>query len=162
MSLGALLFCVATATFLFALSSGGHRYAWASWPMFALLAGALIGFAFLLRWERRHHDPVIPIHFLKVPAIARSDAVVMCFGGALFSAILYMPLYLQLGRGMGIGASGALLLPITLAQVTSAAIVGSARHAHGPREHLPEDRPDARDRGLPRAGRVGGERLRRR
>jgi MFS family permease len=48
----------------------------------------------------------------------------MCFGGALFSAILYMPLYLQLGRGMGIGASGALLLPITLAQATSAAIVG--------------------------------------
>ncbi len=123
-AVGALLFCVATATFLYALSSGGHRFAWASWPMFALLAGALVGFVFLVRWERRHHDPVIPIHFLKVPAIARSDAVVMCFGGALFSVILYMPLYLQLGRGMGIGASGALLLPITLAQATSAAIVG--------------------------------------
>ena len=123
-AVGALLFCVATATFLYALSSGGHRFAWASWPMFALLAGALVGFVFLVRWEHRHHDPVIPIHFLKVPAIARSDAVVMCFGGALFSAILYMPLYLQLGRGMGIGASGALLLPITLAQATSAAIVG--------------------------------------
>ena len=123
-AVGALLFCVATATFLYALSSGGHRFAWASWPMFALLAGALVGFVLLVRWEHRHHDPVIPIHFLKVPAIARSDAVVMCFGGALFSVILYMPLYLQLGRGMGIGASGALLLPITLAQATSAAIVG--------------------------------------
>ena len=121
---GALMFCFATATFLFALSSGGHRFAWLSWPMFALLAVAGIGFVLLVRWERRHHDPVIPIHFLKVPAIARSDAVVICFGAALFSVILYMPLYLQLGRGMGIGASGALLLPITLAQVTAAAIVG--------------------------------------
>lgn len=121
---GALLFCGATAALLFALSSGGHRYAWVSWPTAALLACALAGTACLLRWERDHHDPVIPVHFLRIPAIARSDAVVMCFGGALFSVILYMPLYLQLGRGMGIGASGALLLPITLAQVTSAAIVG--------------------------------------
>jgi len=38
--------------------------------------------------------------------------------------IVYLPLYLQLGRGIGIGASGVLLLPITLAQVTSAAITG--------------------------------------
>ncbi|MEO8751399.1 MAG: MFS transporter, partial [Casimicrobiaceae bacterium] len=121
---GALLFCVATATFLFALTSGGHRFAWMSWPMLALLASALACFAVLVAWERRHHDPVIPIHYLKVPAIARSDAVVACFGGTLFSVILYLPLYLQLGRGMGIGASGALLLPITLAQVTSAAITG--------------------------------------
>jgi EmrB/QacA subfamily drug resistance transporter len=121
---GALLFCFATATLLYALSSGGHRFAWASWPMFALLVAAGAACVVLLHWERRHHDPVIPIHFLKVPAIARSDAVVICLGAALFSVILYMPLYLQLGRGMGIGASGALLLPITLAQITSAAIVG--------------------------------------
>jgi len=122
--LGALLFGAATAMLLFALSSGGHRFAWLSWPMLALLVAAIAGMVFLLAWERRHPDPVIPVHFLKVPAIARSDAVVMCFGGTLFSVILYLPLYLQLGRGMGIGASGALLLPITLAQVASSAIVG--------------------------------------
>ena len=41
-------------------------------------------FAALAWWERRHHDPIIPIHFLKVPAIARADAVVLCFGACLF------------------------------------------------------------------------------
>ena len=59
-----------------------------------------------------------------MPAIARADAVVLCFGACLFALIVYLPLYLQLGRGLGIGASGVLLLPITLAQVTSAAITG--------------------------------------
>jgi EmrB/QacA subfamily drug resistance transporter len=121
---GAVLFCATTATFLFTLSSGGHRFPWLSWPTAALLACAAAGFAALVAWERRHPDPLLPLHLLRVPAIARSDAVVMCFGGALFSVILYMPLYLQLGRGMGIGASGALLLPITLAQVVSAAVTG--------------------------------------
>ncbi len=93
-----------------------------------------------------------------MPAIARSDAVVLCFGGALFSMILYLPLYLQLGRGIGIGASGALLLPITLAQVTSAALTGRARHAHRPRDALPEDRAHACDDRVPRPRLHGGDR----
>jgi len=123
-AVGALLFCVATASFLFALSSGGHRFAWLSLPMAVLLAATIVALVALGWWERRHHDPIIPIHFLKVPAIARADAVVVCFGASLFAVIVYLPLYLQLGRGLGIGASGVLLLPITLSQVTSAAITG--------------------------------------
>jgi MFS family permease len=42
----------------------------------------------------------------------------------LFSTILFLPLYLQLGRGLAIGQSGLLLLPITLAMVVSSAITG--------------------------------------
>ena len=121
---GAILFCIATAAFLFAISSGGHRFPWLSLPMAVLLAITASAFLALAWWERRHHDPIIPIHFLKVPAIARADAVVLCFGACLFPLIVYLPLYMQLGRGIGIGASGLLLLPITLAQVTSAAITG--------------------------------------
>lgn len=122
--LGALLFSAATALFLFAISSGGHRFAWLSWELGALVGGSLVIFAVLTWWERRHPDPVIPIHFFRVPAIIRADAVVLCFGASLFATIVYLPLYLQLGRGLGIGASGLLLLPITLTQATSAAITG--------------------------------------
>ncbi|MCC6869395.1 MAG: MFS transporter [Burkholderiales bacterium] len=121
---GAVLFCVATASFLFAISSGGHRFPWFSWPMAGLIGGAALAGVVLAWWERNHHDPVIPIHFLRVPAIVRSDAVVLCFGAALFSTIVYLPIFLQLGRGLGIGASGLLLLPITLSQATSAAVTG--------------------------------------
>ncbi len=121
---GAVLFSVATTCMLFALTSGGHRFAWWSLPMIGMLATALAAFALLFAWERRHPDPVIPVRLLAMPAIARSDAVVVCFGAVMFPFILFLPLYLQLGRGVGIGASGASLLPITLAQVTSSAITG--------------------------------------
>jgi len=100
---GALLFTLSALALLFALSSGGHRFDWRSWPMVALAGGALIGFTLLVIWERHAADPVIPIRFFSIPAIIRSDAVVICFAGALFSTILYLPLYLQLGRGLGIG-----------------------------------------------------------
>jgi EmrB/QacA subfamily drug resistance transporter len=121
---GALLFCVATPALLFVLSSGGHRLAWTSPTLLALAGAAIIGFVALAWWEPRAADPIIPIRFLRVPAIARSDAVVVCFGAALFSTILYLPLYLQLGRGLRIGQSGLLLLPITLSMVLTSAIVG--------------------------------------
>jgi len=121
---GALLFTLSVLALLFALSSGGHRFDWRSWPMAALAVGALIGFTLLVIWERHAADPVIPIRFFSIPAIIRSDAVVICFAGALFSTILYLPLYLQLGRGLGIGQSGLLLLPITLSMVVSSAITG--------------------------------------
>ncbi len=121
---GALLFAFSTLALLFSLSSGGHRFAWQSWPMAALIGGAMIGFALLVVWERHAADPVIPIRFFGIPAIVRSDAVVICFAGALFSTILYLPLYLQLGRGLGIGQSGLLMLPITLAMVASSTITG--------------------------------------
>jgi EmrB/QacA subfamily drug resistance transporter len=122
--IGALLFCAATTSLLFLLSSAGHRFAWVSWPAAALFATTVACAALLLAWERRHRDPVIPVHFLAMPAIARADAVVLCFGATLFALVVYLPLYLQVGRGFGIGASGALLLPITLAQVVTAAVTG--------------------------------------
>jgi EmrB/QacA subfamily drug resistance transporter len=121
---GALLFTLSALALLFALSSGGNRFDWRSWPMAALTGGAMIGFTLLVIWERRAADPVIPIRFFGVPAIVRSDAVVICFAGALFSTILYLPLYLQLGRGLAIGQSGLLLLPITLSMVASSTITG--------------------------------------
>nr|MBA2690819.1 MFS transporter [Burkholderiales bacterium] len=121
---GTALFSLSTIALLFGLSSAGHRFPWLSWQLLLLLAGALIGYVLLVIWERRAVDPVIPVRALMIPAIVRSNAVVMCFAAALFSTILYLPLYLQLGRGLAIGQSGLLLLPITLSMVASASVTG--------------------------------------
>jgi EmrB/QacA subfamily drug resistance transporter len=121
---GALLFTFSTVLLLFTLSSGGHRFAWTSATPWAMLAAAGTGYALLLTWEQRAADPVIPIRLLRNPAILRSDVVVLCFAAALFSTILYLPLYLQLGRGLAVGTSGLLLLPITLSMVISSAVTG--------------------------------------
>src|SRR5439155_1355076 len=61
---------------------------------------------------------------LQRPEIARPNAVVICFAAALFASVLYLPLYLQIGHGLGIGAPGTLLLPITLSMVTAATFTG--------------------------------------
>ena len=129
---GTLLFAAGTLSLLFALSSAGHRFAWSDWRLYAVLAFALTTLAGLSRWELRSHDPVIPVQLLASPVIWRSNIVVACFAAALFGSVLYLPLYLQLGRGFGIGASGLLLLPITLSLAASSALTGRsiARTGH--------------------------------
>jgi EmrB/QacA subfamily drug resistance transporter len=121
---GMLLFSASSTALLFALGSAGHRFAWTSPAIAAWVAGAASGFAVLVWWERRAIDPMIPVRLLAIPAILRTNAMVFCFAGALFAAVLYLPLYLQVGRGFGIGESGMLLLPITLTIALSSVVTG--------------------------------------
>ncbi|HZM47411.1 MAG TPA: MFS transporter, partial [Burkholderiales bacterium] len=121
---GTVLFFASATAFLFALGSAGHRLAWNSPMILTLVAGAALGFAALVWWERRAVDPVIPVRLLAIPAILRTNSMVFCFAGALFAAVLYLPLYLQVGRGFGIGESGLLLLPITLTIALASTLTG--------------------------------------
>ena len=121
---GVTLFGLSTLSLLFALSSAGHRFGFIDWRLYAVVAFALACLVALAFWEKRAADPVIPVRLLASPVIWRSNIVVACFAAALFGSVLYLPLYLQLGRGFGIGASGMLLLPITLSLAASATLTG--------------------------------------
>ena len=121
---GTLLFCFSTLGLLVSLSSAGHGLPFDSWTLYALIALVIAGYIALYRWERRLAHPIIPVHLLRRSDILRPDIVVMCFAATLFASVLYLPLYLQVGRGLGIGTSGTLLLPITLSMVTGATVTG--------------------------------------
>ncbi len=75
--LGTLLFALGACVLLFALSSAGHRIAWTSPLLPALVAIAVVAFALLFVWERRVADPVIPVRLLAKPAILRTNFIVM-------------------------------------------------------------------------------------
>jgi MFS family permease len=122
--IGAALFCITIVSLLYALATGGFRHGWTSPTLLALLGVSGLGLVLFVQWERRAADPVIPLELIAVPAVARADAVVLCFAASLFGTVLYWPLYLQLGRGVPIGESGLYLLPITLSMVLTSAAVG--------------------------------------
>ena len=121
---GTLLFAAGALALLFGLTSAGHRFGFGDWRLYALLGGALACLALFVAWERKVDDPLIPVRLLATPVILRSNLVVLCFAAALFSSVIYLPLYLQLGRGMGIGMSGLLLVPLTLSIALAAMLTG--------------------------------------
>ncbi len=122
--IGVTLFAASTVALLYGLSSFGHRGALHAGAQAAAIAGAAAGFVALVRWELRTPVPIIPVRLLAQPVILHNDLAVLCFAGSIFPLVLYLPLYLQLGRGFAIGASGLLLLPITLSLVAGSMVTG--------------------------------------
>jgi EmrB/QacA subfamily drug resistance transporter len=116
---GHILFAVGTTTTLFWLTSGGHRFAWSSGHSLATAAVGVSALAMLCIHERRQAAPFFPIELLRERTIALSALVVALFASCLFAVVFFLPIYLQLARGMTPQHAGLLLLPVTAGMVTA-------------------------------------------
>jgi EmrB/QacA subfamily drug resistance transporter len=107
----ALLACGLTAIVL-AASLGGNSYAWGSPLIVGLgVAGVLLLAAFAFA-ERRAAEPVLPPKLLSNRVFVVTGAVGFVVGFALFGAVTYLPLFLQVVKGATPTESGLELLPL--------------------------------------------------
>jgi len=134
---GHVLFAVGALSTLFWLTSGGHRFAWASAPSLALLTTGAVALGLLWRQERLHPAPFLPVELLRERTVLLSAVVVALFASCLFSVVFFLPVYLQLGHEMSAQASGLLLLPVTagMAQAIMMALPTMVRQ-NGPSEAM--------------------------
>ncbi len=85
-----------------------------SLPLIAVLAAvACMALIVLIRQERRAPTPLLPVNLLRDPTILRSDLMALCLAGSVVSLITFLPLYLQVARGVTAGDTGVLMLPLT-------------------------------------------------
>ncbi len=110
--LGTALVAAAATGLVLVTSLGGTTYAWGS-PFIVGLAAlsVLLVVAFVLV-ERRAAEPVIPMRLFRKRAFAVSSAVGFVVGFAMFGAITYLPLFMQVVKGVDPTDSGLRLLPL--------------------------------------------------
>jgi EmrB/QacA subfamily drug resistance transporter len=122
--LGAALLVSGVTSVLLVTVWGGDRYAWAS-PTIVLLAvaGALLLVAFAVH-ERRTEEPVLPPRLFRDPVFRVATAALFLIGVAMFGAIVFLPLFLQVVAGASASSSGLLLLPLMAGIVVSSVAVG--------------------------------------
>ncbi len=123
--LGAALLAGAVGCLLCAITRGqeiGYS-APGSWLLF-------VGFALLLPSflivERRAPEPVLPLGLFRSPTFAFTGAVAFCAGVALFAAILFVPLSLQLVQNRSATSSGLMLVAMTAGLLVSSIGTGRA------------------------------------
>jgi len=122
--LGLVLFTVAVAAVLLAIEQA-HHVDLNSLPLAGgLFVAGLIALALLIRQENRTVSPLIPLGLLRMPAIWRSDAMAVCHGGALVSLITFLPVYLEVVRGISPSETGLLLVPLTIGIGAGSLITG--------------------------------------
>lgn len=109
--LGAALLSGASVAFLMAMVWAGDKYAWSSIEIIGLLAGATALTAAFIVQERRHPEPILPLHLFRNQVFLLSNLVVFTFGLGVFGAFQYLGLFVQTALGASATASGIVTTP---------------------------------------------------
>ena len=112
--LGSALLLLGFSALLLVTTLGGSPdgFAWKS-PQILAMAVAGVGFValFLLR-EKYAPEPIVPLRLFRKRVFSVANAVGFIVGVAMFGTIIYLPIYLQVVRGVSPTTSGLMLLPI--------------------------------------------------
>lgn len=122
--MGAVTLAAAIAPMLLAFSWAGNDYPWASPQVIAPLAfsGAMAVAFFLI--ETRADEPIVPFTLFRNPIFAVCTAVTFVSGAAMFSASVYIPLFMQGVLNFSATNAGLVLTPMTLGLVFGSTIGG--------------------------------------
>lgn len=110
--IGAGLIIAATVPFLLALSFGGASHPWNSpiiWGLFAGAGIALIGYVIN---ERFASDPILPLDLFKNKVFTTANLAGFLMSMAFMSTVAFLPVFMQIGQGVGATTSGLSTLPL--------------------------------------------------
>ncbi len=121
---GAVLLALGVGPLTLALTWGGTQYAWGSLVIVGLAVfGAAMLVLFVLQ-ERRAAEPIVPLRLFANRVFDAAGAAGFIVGFAMFGAIVYLPLYLQVVHGVSPTASGLRLLPLMAGLLLSSIVSG--------------------------------------
>ncbi len=111
--LGVVLLSAFTTCLIFFTDFGGDAdHGWDSLATWAFGVGMLAAAALFVFVESRAADPIIPLALFKNPVFINATAIGLTLGLGMFSAIGFVPTFLQMSSGTSAAASGLLMLPM--------------------------------------------------
>jgi len=110
--LGAVLLAGSLASIVLFTSLGGTTWAWSSPQMILLIVLSVVLLPLFLWVESRAQEPILPLSLFRNHTFAVTSAVGFIVGFALFGAVTYLPLYLQVTKGSSPTVSGLQLTPL--------------------------------------------------
>jgi predicted MFS family arabinose efflux permease len=103
----------------------------------ALIAASIIFFTVLVIVERRAVEPMLPISLFRIRNFNIAVAVSFVVGIAMYGAITFLPLFLQVVGGASATNSGVLILPLMLGLVIASVVAGQVTSRTGRYKYLP-------------------------
>jgi EmrB/QacA subfamily drug resistance transporter len=122
--LGSALLVGAITSALMITVWGGSEYAWTSPEIIGLAIAATVLFVAFIWQEQRAAEPVLPLRLFRSSVFTVSSIGSFIIGAAMFGAIVYLPVYLQVVKGASATESGLLLLPLVAGMLTATVASG--------------------------------------
>jgi EmrB/QacA subfamily drug resistance transporter len=110
--LGTALLAASLSAIVLMSSLGGTSFGWGSPVIVGLAIGGVMLLAAFALAERRAEEPVLPPRLLRNRVFVSTSAVGFVVGFALFGAVTYLPLFLQVVKGASPTGSGLQLVPL--------------------------------------------------
>lgn len=110
--LGFVLLSTSLTALVLATSLGGTTWAWTSPQIIGLAILAAVVLAAFLYVETKAAEPVLPLVLFRNQTFTIFNAVGFLVGIAMFGSITFLPLYLQMAKGVSPTASAMQLVPM--------------------------------------------------
>ena len=121
---GAGLLAGAVSALILATTWGGNQYAWGSGTILGLLTAGVVLLGAFIWQERRAREPIIPLDLFESRVFNVAGAMGFTIGMAMFGAIVFIPLYLQLVYGASPTSSGLRMIPLMAGLLVAAVFSG--------------------------------------
>jgi predicted MFS family arabinose efflux permease len=123
--LGAALLAADLTSIVLFTSLGGTTWAWGSWQIVSLIAASIVLLPAFVLVERRAAEPILPLSLFRNRTFAVTSADGFIVGFALFGAVTYLPLYLQITKGSSPTRSGLELVPLMAGVLVTSILSGN-------------------------------------
>jgi EmrB/QacA subfamily drug resistance transporter len=123
--LGAGLLAGGLSAIVLFTSLGGTTYGWGSIQTIFLAVLGVVLLALFVFAESRASEPILPLSLFKNRVFSVTSVIGFIIGLALFGAVTYLPLYLQIVKGRSATASGLLLTPMMAGVLITSIASGS-------------------------------------
>ena len=123
--LGAALLAAGLTSIVLFTSLGGTTWAWSSWQIVSLVVASIVLLPAFILVERRADEPILPLTLFRERTFAVTSAVGFIVGFALFGAVTFLPLYLQITKGSSPTRSGLELTPLMAGVLVTSILSGN-------------------------------------
>ncbi|SHJ12797.1 MDR family MFS transporter [Wenxinia saemankumensis] len=135
--LGAAMLTLALGSLTLFSSLGGATYPWGSWQILSLGALAVAGIGLFLWAESRAAEPIIPLALFGMNTFWVTSLLGFITGAAMFGAVTFLPVFLQIAQGASPTMSGLMLIPLTAGILTASLLAGQFMQRTGRYKWLP-------------------------
>jgi EmrB/QacA subfamily drug resistance transporter len=110
--LGAFFLAAGASALILMTTLGGTTYAWGSWQTIGLALLGVVMLAGFIVVERQVAEPILPFRLFRIQVFNVASGVGFVIGFAMFGAITFLPVFLQLVDGASATSSGLNILPL--------------------------------------------------
>lgn len=121
---GATTITASASGLMLLLTLGGVEFEWNSFWTYFLAAITLLMLALAVVAERTARNPILPPRLFRNRTFVLTSLASLFVGMAMFGAMIYLPQYLQIVKGLSPTESGLMTLPMVIALFVSGVVSG--------------------------------------